>query len=357
MNIDPTVKELKIKVQKDVTTYLNYSLPLCGILSENKLYAWFYEHFIQIYALTDNNGNLWIDYLEDKDFYKNVAEYEIYGCDELKDVGNIIELVADKINMQYYIIVYIDEYYLPGKESYRQWHFLHSLMIYGYDNEKEILKTIAFNNNKDFTQTEYTYGQFVEAYEEGKLYYDSSPVWVTNETLEVIRLKEIDSYKFDIKSFLEELNGYLSNQGEYSKIRPNNLKINGEKATFNYMIYDELLYHLNNLIQGKITMDYRYMHLMFEHKEIMYKRLKYIGSMYKASDELNELINEYSVKVRNSFKLARNLFFKQMIINRSTDNKSYANEILLSIIHIVKQIKANEHEILADVYTSLRSIF
>ena len=357
MNSSPIVKELKVKVQKDVTTYLNYSLPLCAILSDSNLYAWFYEHFIQIYTLTDNDGNLWIDYLEDRNFYKNITEYEIYGCNELKSVESIINLVTNRINLQYYVIVYVDEYYLPGKESYRKSHFLHQLMIYGYDNENKTLKTIAFNKNKDFIETEYTYEQFVESYEEAKIYYDLSPVWVTNETLELIRIKAIDSYEFNTQLFLKELKCYLSNQGDYSKIRQNNLIINGKKATFNYAIYDDLLFHLNNLIQGKITMDYRYMHLMFEHKDIMYKRLKYISSKYKVSDKLNELINEYLTEVTNSFELARNLFLKQMIVIRSTDNKSYANEILLNIINIVKQNKINEQRILAHVHSVLESIF
>jgi acyl carrier protein len=40
-------KKLKIKYQRDITTYLHRSIPLCAILSDERYYTWFYEHYIQ----------------------------------------------------------------------------------------------------------------------------------------------------------------------------------------------------------------------------------------------------------------------------------------------------------------------
>lgn len=349
-------KELKIKVQKDLTTYLTFSLPLCAILSDDRMYPWFYQHFVQLYTLTDENGNLWVDYLEERDFYKDIAEYKIYDYISLKQVENIIEFIKDKINHGYYVIIYLDEYYLPKKAGYMKFHFLHQLMVYGYDNESQRLKTVAFDRKQEFVSAEYEYSKIVKSYEEGKTYYELSPIWVLNETVELIRPKgENSPYEFNLGLFLEELKVYLLGQGEYSKLRPNNLETNGKQASFNFKVYDELIYHLNNLIQGNPTMDYRYVHLMMEHKIIMYYRLKYIISNYSSNDDLVMLIEEYSNLVKK-MQVARNLFFKQVIAELSGIEVNFS-KIFTKVLEIVRFAKDEECRILTSIYDLLKANF
>ncbi|HEX9061554.1 MAG TPA: HAD-IIIC family phosphatase, partial [Clostridia bacterium] len=51
-----TLKKLKINPQRKITTYLHRSLPLCAILAHEEYLPWFYQHYIQIFAVTYNNG-------------------------------------------------------------------------------------------------------------------------------------------------------------------------------------------------------------------------------------------------------------------------------------------------------------
>ncbi len=352
-------KELKIKVQKDLTTYLNYSLPLCAILSEDKYYPWFYQHFVQLYTLNDDEGNLWVDYLEDLDFFKDVADKHFYDYKSLIEVKDILNFIINNIDMDNYVIVFLDEYYLPHKLSYMKEHFLHQLMIYGYNEETQIFNTIAFNEDGEFKKDDYTFEQINQAYELGKNYYQTSPIWVLNETLEIIKLKETeDKYEFSLDLFLEELNTYLLGQGDYSKIRPNNLKTNGTIASFNFKVFDELIIHLNDLIQGKETMDYRYMHLLFEHKSIMHRRLEYIAGIHKPNNKLNLLLQDYKEEVVRRTLKARNLFFKQMIMLESDDpNQSFVTKTLQSIIDIIQLTKEKEKSLLMDIYSEMKVVF
>ncbi len=348
-------KELKIKVQKDLTTYLTYSLPLCAILSDDRAYPWFYQHFIQLYTLTDEMGNLWADYLEERDFYKDMAESVIYDYKALSNEKDILGFIINKINMGYYVIIFIDEYYLPRKPSYMSDHFMHQLMIYGYNNVTQIFKTIAFDENKEFRTDDYSYEQIEQAYHVGKNYYDSSPVWVLNETVEIIRLKDITkSYRFDMDLFLKDLNIYLSGQGEYSKIRPNNLKTNGSQASFNFKIFDELDLHLNDLIKGKYTMDFRYMHLLYEHKYVMLKRLEYIALSHKSKERLQFLLQQYKDWVVIRTLRARNLYIKHMVMKENDRyNSNYIIKTLLEIIDYIRLAKAKEKDILTNIYKEL----
>lgn len=349
--------QLKINIQKDLTTYLNYSLPLCAILTDDSLYPWFYQHFVQLYTLTGEDGNLWVDYLEHRDFFKDIAENKMYDYKSLLEEKDIVKFIINKINEGGYVIIYVDEYYLHKKASYMSKHFLHQLMVYGYSNQTETFMTVAFNEENDFTSDEYTYETLNQSYELGKKYYQSSPVWVLNETVEIIKLKQnINTYKFKLELFLEDLKLYLSGNGDYSMIRPNNLEANGRQASFNFKVYDELSFNINNLIQGKKTMDFRYMHLLFEHKSIMYKRLEYIASHFKASDTLMMLIKEYS-KVEENALFARNLYIKyDALIELKSVNKSNINKLLLNIIDTISLIKEKELNILTNIYDELKNL-
>ncbi|EPR14071.1 hypothetical protein [Ruminiclostridium papyrosolvens] len=357
MSYQLSENKLRINIQKDLTTYLNYSLPLCAILTDDSLYSWFYQHFVQLYTLTDDNGNLWVDYLEHRDFYRDVAENKIYDYKRLSEEKDIVEFIINKINQGCYVIIFVDEYYLPKKLSYMSNHFLHQLMVYGYSNQTETLMTIAFNEKGVFTSNEYTYKILNQAYELGKENYQSSPVWVLNETAEIIKPKNnIETYNFKLDLFLEELKIYLSGDGNYSMIRPNNLETNGRQASFNFKVHDELILHLNDLIQGKNTMDFRYMHLMFEHKSIMHKRLEYIVSHFNSSEILVMLIREYSGVVKKAL-YARNLFLKHSVIAQGgSDNESYKTELLLKIIDTICLVKEQEEKILTNIYDELKNI-
>ena len=45
----PQSMELKVVMQKDITTYLHRSLPLCMVLAYEKYLSWYYSNFIQIF--------------------------------------------------------------------------------------------------------------------------------------------------------------------------------------------------------------------------------------------------------------------------------------------------------------------
>ncbi len=357
MSYQLSEKKLKINIQKDLTTYLNFSLPLCAILTDDSLYSWFYQHFVQLYTLTDGNGNLWVDYLEQLDFYRDVADGKIYQYESMSEEKNIVEYIISKISKGCYVLIFVDEYYLPQKASYMSKHFLHQIMVYGYNNQTETFMTVAFNDKGVFASNEYSYKIFNQAYELGKENYESSPVWVLNENVVIIRLKDnVKTYKFNLDLFLEELKIYLSGDGNYSMIRPNNLETNGRQASFNFQVHDELILHLNNLIQGKSTMDFRYMHLLFEHKSIMHKRLEYIVSHFNSGEKLVQLIKEYSEVVKKAL-YARNLFLKQTIIAQGgSGNDTYKNEILLKIINTVRLVKEKERKLLTNIYDELHNI-
>lgn len=305
----PNIKELQIELQKNITTYLTFSLPLCAILANKENYSWLYEHFIQLYTLTDDNGKLWVDYLEDRDFYKDIADYNIIGADKMKNEDNIIEFIVNKINSEYYVIIFVDEYYLSNKNAYNKFHFVHQLMVYGYNNEECSLNTIAFDNNNKFNILKYTFTEFKQAYENGKNSYSDDQPWLKNETVEIIRPKaQNNSSLCNTKAILTNIKKYVSGKDEYSKIRPFNLEVFGDNASFNNEVLSQVEAHLKYWERNEVCIDYRYIHLIYEHKVLMFDRIQYISELYNLNME--KIIKDYSV-IKDESIILKNIFLKQ----------------------------------------------
>ena len=84
-------KKLKMKkiiptyMQREITTYLNYSMPLCTFLKPDKN-QWLLEHFTNIYLMMGTDGYVWVDYLEDLLFPHNVIDYIMIEAGEMEKI-------------------------------------------------------------------------------------------------------------------------------------------------------------------------------------------------------------------------------------------------------------------------------
>ena len=206
---------MRIKLQNEIVTYLCHALPLSVILADERLLPWYYEHFINLFSIVDESGYLKLEFLEYRASYKEVI-YEVYlGYNLLKSESNIINLVIDKINSGYYVIINVDEYYLPVKSRYQKEHFVHHSLVYGYDNARQKLLAVGFNAEQIFAPLTFDYNPFITAYEAGKQYYQESAPWAENNAVELLKLKEYQQeYPFTLQKFLSQLDNYLAGTGD-----------------------------------------------------------------------------------------------------------------------------------------------
>ncbi len=350
------IKELKIEIQRNINTYLNYSLPLCAILADKRKYSWLFEHFIELYTLSNENNSFWVDFLEDRDFYKDVADYEIIDANIMKNEKSIIDFIKEKINGGYYLIIQLDEFYLPNKRAFGQNHKIHQIMIHGFNDIGKTVKTISFNNKLDFTTQEYKYSVISDAYNNGKLFYNDKYPWEKKENVEII--KPIDSYNITQRNLNAILNGikkYISGEGDYNKIRPFNIEVFGKKACFNTKVLRDIQSHLKCGEKNNACVDYRYIHLLFEHKLLMLHRLNYIAKHCNTNSELEELIQHYSKIVKATEKL-KFVFLKQTLVesNFQTISNPIRNKSTIDkAIELLTFIEEHEKPILIDFCNSV----
>lgn len=353
MNEYPQSIELKVVVQRNITVYLHRSLPLCAILPYDKYLPWYYSNFIQIFSYVDKKEKFIIDYMEPCSCSGEIMHVVNLAFHLLKHKENIINFIVEKINLGYYLIMFVDEYYLPNKWAYQTSHFVHSSLIYGYDSEKEQFLAIGFNQNMIFTKMVFDYTNFEEAYESAKIYYKDSAPWCELSAIQLMRPNNFEEeYPFSNERFLRELKDYLFSIGDARRLYA--FMYSDNRAEFGMQVYDAAIRNLENLFHGEATIDYRAMHLIWEHKKGIYDRIEYMISRNNLTGEIIALHKEY-IQVIN---LSNNIRLKSLELENSDISVSGLSvnqeNIIKNIIQMVKELKNTEYDILLQIYYQLK---
>ena len=349
----PVSMEHEIILQREFTTYLHRSLPLCAILPYEKYKPWFYSNFIQIFGFIDRSGGLFIDFMEPCRCPIEVMHVVNLAYHLLKHHReNIIDFIVDKINLGYCLTIFVDEYYLPNKWAYKKQHFVHSSMIYGYDNEKKQLKAIGFDQNMIFKRIVFDYDEFQDAYESGKIHYKETAPWCELSAISLIRQNNFDEeFPFSNAYFLSEIRDYLLSKGDYRRLYA--FMYSDHRAVFGMKVYDAAIQNLKNLFKGKATIDYSAMHFIREHKKGIYDRIAYVISINNLTGEITRLHKEYLKVV----ELSNNLRLKSLELENSQIGAAGLSNnlemLIKNILQMVNELKNADYDILFRIYNQL----
>jgi hypothetical protein len=352
----PEDKQLKLVIQNKLTTYLHLALPLCIILDQEKYLPWFYEHYLQIYSYTDDTGYLQVDYLEQWGSYHFLTFQSVIGYQVMAEVPDILAFIIKMIHLGNYVIINLDEYYLPNKLYYKNKHFIHQYLIYGYNNRERKFLTVGFDSNQIFTSLTYNYDEIEAAFEQGKKYYQEVSPWTENSAIELIKPKEFPfEYPFDINIFTTQLESYLNAKGDLGialcwSLPPSYI----QTVKFGMDVYDDLSKHLEDLLKGKLTMDYRAIHLFAQHKKGIYERLEYVGSKYQITGKFPELIKEYGLLVEKADGLRRKVFALAFAGEQVWSNPFSTKRNVKDIIAIIDTMKSEEKPLLSMILETIK---
>ncbi len=383
LNNQVGTKKLKINLQREITTYLHRSLPLCAILSCEENYKWFYQHYIEIFSITYQNGFSRLEFLEEKNNYEDVFQEAFLKFEEVPD---ILQFIKDKIDSGIYVSVHIDEYCLPQKGSYGKNHFVHPSLIYGYDNVQKKLMAIGFDSEMIFNEITFDFNHLIEAFESAKIHYGIFAPWAETEAVQLLIPREFDKdYSLEIDNVLESIDNYLTssnvNSDKINKlVSPDEMNTFGE-LKYGVEVYDVIVQSLEKLgsdimkgldVQNIIeqckekavadimpSMDYRSMHLLCEHKKCIYNRIRYIIDNFSSSEILNPLTDKYFgiIEILNTARLT--FFELESMFNAGFDpSKINFNELLQSFQQMTAAVKSagdEEKILLRQIYIEIKN--
>jgi iturin family lipopeptide synthetase A len=355
---EPDAKELTIKLQREITIALHRCLPLQVVLTDERLYPWFYEHYVNIFSQIESDGHLKLDFLEEWGVYRSVIGEISLGAHYLARQPDIIAFIIDNINQGKYLNVCADEYYMPRKMRTQKTHFIHHAFIYGYDNGKRELKTIGFNAENIIDQITFTYDEFRYAYERGKEYYRESAPWTSQTAAQLFFSNDFyGAYPFNLKIFLNKIYNYLHSVREDEIIYV--WKLQKDNVKYGFQVYDIVLEYFEKILQGDTKIDYRVTHLLYEQKNMIAKRLAYIIGRYNLSGRMVQLSDAY-LDIVEHFKTIRLKYYD--LENRFSYRRPEPGElenaktIIEQIIRMIREGREKERTILTEIYEVLNSM-
>lgn len=347
-------KKLDIKTDPPIKSYLHYSQSLSIILADDKTNEWFYSNFIQLYSKKGASQE-WdllqilpdsFDLLHDQYFHQvSHLNNEIINIDK----DNIIELVKKWINNSYYVLMYVDEYFLPGTQIYKRGHYPHAQLVYGYNDEEKKLYIMNFNDKVEYGSIEVDYEHFIESMLTDDLIdkFGWSHLKYQNPRLIKTTENNIKS-EFCINILINQLQDYIDGKVPYSKFLYNRDINYIENSVWGIDIYKNLISYLEctpentSLLPRSLFIPFN---LLWEHKDVMINRLEFLKLKY------NLTIPDYLI---SKFKKISKLCHRLRIFARKLDLNNDFN-CKPEMIKIVEEIKSIEFQSIEELIEIIKN--
>lgn len=294
---------------------------------------WFYSNFIQVCC----NKN----YLEQKqelffDFYRG-ANNELNNnpllLSSTLDTPMLYEAYKDKlhpflvkkIQEGVYPVLFLDEYYISYTTAYHAYSFPHHVLIYGFDEDRQIYHTYGFGKDLLLGYHETSFNELEQAFHSIDHYLKNHTIF--DQYNYFFTPMPRFSYSLNIRLIYEQLGEYLRSE---SSNNDQNRFFTPDRDPYAYGIacYDYLIEHfliLKNNPESLVRANPpRQLHLLWEHKKMLKNRVAYLQNENKLP--LDESLLLGFLELEELAHQSRNL---------------YAEHIVKGIPHIHDRIKQN----------------
>mgnify|MGYP000020600920 CR=1 FL=1 len=319
-------KKLIIK-QPPIIGYLHHGYPLSAVWGNESYLPWFYSNFIQIHS--NPYGIMKLDFIH-KGWWGFPFNHETVSNNTLRSNRiDINEFIKNAINDDFYVIIKLDEYYIPDRYFYKRKQFIHQTLIYGFNTETKTYNIHGFNEKHTFQVTKLSFEDFNKAFNSVR----------KKQNIDFFKFNKKPDIKFDLSLVIEWLRYYLYDTNQVYLIYYGGEL---ENRNFGINVYDDLIKYIQ--ITDETNLDIRAFHILWEHKKCMNLRMDYMQDTQNINiktEILNELIN-----IEKNALTIRNLVLKY--------NVSHNKKIILRIIEDLKVLKEEEYETLNKLYNVIK---
>lgn len=205
-----------------------------------------------------------INYYEDKPYYFwSCFDNKTKEKDAFTTYNALSSFVGKNIDEGYYVITYINEFFIPGREFYKKTDFLHDNLIYGYDSDSFYL--LGYMPSGEYKPLKV----LKKAYFESFLYSKKNELKTdVSNYLFCIRPKLDKQFLISLGEIKELLLDYLYCRNTSSR-RCLKMK-NRESAIYGVQCFKDYFAYIENNTEW----DLRILRLFFEHKLLMRLRIE-----------------------------------------------------------------------------------
>jgi len=270
-----------------------------AIISNQKhTYPYILSHFIQLFSWKYHESN-WVFELYITDYFKFFKKCPFLDTQRIrKDIINKhwrsnIDFIIDMLNQGYYIYLIVNTRYISSYKPSRTHDLNHDMFIYGYDQiENEFFIADNFNHGA-YSFEKCSYSELENAL--GNLNPDKIDVGFNN-AIYLLSYKESNTKLLDLNRIQQGIRAYLDGT-EFDDCKDPN-------GSYGIEVYQDYQSYISLLKLGQAEIDYRPIHVFYEHKFLMWKRIEYLcehGILRDDSKLLQEFeqISKWSIVIRN----------------------------------------------------------
>lgn len=278
------MKELPFVLDDTLKCYM-YNAFFGGILSAyENMEGWIVEHYIQLcytgnkYVLNSDEQEAQITFYGGWTEPMQLFEYNTYNLNDV-DLQNIDELFRREISRGYYVFTYIDEALIYNCKDNA-----HDVIIIGYDEESECFIIVGYYDNR-YKKIEISYEILKNAFVEGVKIGALSKNFIGAEYIKTARPKfDINStYKIRIERLITGCEEYVNsiNTGlKNANGNHNHFMYEGKGSVWGINVYECIVEHINKCIEKDFSLDYRKIHIIYEYRLMMERRLRYLEQLF-----------------------------------------------------------------------------
>lgn len=351
---DKTMRSIKLPfVMPQVYGFLGHAYVL-GILQPFE-YAkpWIHTSYIQLFIskhYLNGLGEYRLDFYPDLMIAYNNMPWLMYrhtDKDLLNQLGvDIHRYLITQLEREYYVVTYVDEFYIHNSICYQENHFVHDIFIYGYDLDRQIYHVAIFDKNRQFTMQEVTFEQFTQAY--------ISQVKSSQSLISSCKRLKPSNYEnskygsgagrfdFDLQLMIDVLSDYVEGRNSTERLQIQQQPVEGY---FGVEIYPYLQEFITRVIEGVQNFDVRQLHILWEHKKMMVARIEYLQQLGYLKEDTN-LLTEAKRLEKHAYT-SRNLMLKGFMSNN--------RNILHPLVQSLEEIRVAEKELITLLIEELRS--
>ncbi len=355
------------KVCLDITLSENFTIsqgiyfPLTIILSDARLENWYYMNYMLPICRFDGINSLSCimvdsyEYGSQASINGKIMRYSNIDIEFCKQIQDITKILCSEINKECYCILFLDFYHLKNASSrYHQIHYLHEVMFYGYNEEKQLFYCLGYLN-KPFELFELSYIEVNNAFLDAVKYIHQLDGWESHMCMTLQLVQHPRKYPYDNKVFLGKLKKYINNnisaQCSYEQflyLNINNetkigLGIEVSNILLEYILCIGKEFENDKIISPKFTAFILYRDFHRALSERMDYFVKQNGEKEEGQRLVTKYYNEIVIKCEDIFRLYVKLCF---LIEKK--NKMKINHVITTIAEALQIVAEKERVLLTQ---------
>ena len=224
------------------------------------------------------------------------------------------DIIISGLKSGYYSDVTLDSYYIPGKYGYNSQHFSHCALVYGFNSQKMIFKTLTYSQKGKYEFLNIAVTDFAKACD--------------NEYADVVYLlknNDRNIIKYDINFLKRKLIDYIGSVYEFGNDTKYH-KYNKEQLV-NFSACEFFPKYIENFAIKHQYIDTILLYSFLEHKRCMGWRINYIAQ----KENLKSIdYKSFEIYSRKMFEIVLNMSVKFNLIKECSTLKkiiTYLNDI------------------------------